>query len=74
MTDLVAHVVSAPVRPSIRLVLAALDGGWARMVDARADTDGRYRSHVEWPWAGGFSVAVVGPPHGTRPAVVQVAP
>lgn len=72
--DLVARIASAPVHPSIRLVLAALDGGWTRVVDARAGADGRYRSRVEWPWAGGFSVAVVGPPHGVAPAVVRVAP
>jgi len=73
-TDLVARVAPAPDRPSVRLVLAALDGGWARVVDARAAADGGFRARVTWPWPGAFSVAVAGPAGGAAPAVVRVAP
>ena len=73
-TDLVARVESAPLGPSLRLLLAALDGGWSRVIDARAEAGGRYRARVAWPWTGSFSVAIAGPARGTAPTLVQVAP
>lgn len=73
-TDLVARVEPAPDRASVRLVLAALDGGWARVVEAHAGADGRYRARVMWPWPGGYSVALADPAPAAAPAVVRVAP
>ena len=74
-TDLVARLApAAPARPSVRLVLAALDGGWARVVAAHATADGAFRARVTWPWPGSYSVVVASLPEGAAPAVVRVAP
>lgn len=73
-TDLLARIDAVSGRSSVRLLLAALDGGWARVVEARAEQDGTFRTRVTWPWPGAFSVAVADPSNGTAAAVVRIAP